>query len=193
MDAVELISLYNTLFYVFLGIAALGLALAVFFFFYFDIPMVFSMMTGRSKEKTIQRMQEKNAKTGNMRYQYPNHTGDVKTGRTGRTGQSKRLEKPERRVKTEELSGLEEAAAKAQVAHILAQAEEPETALLQPEATETVVLNAASETVVLNVAAPQYSNDDDLGQTEMLQPKVAPNFRFDITQAVMLIHTEERI
>ena len=181
------ISLFNTLFYVFMGITALGLILSVLFFFYFDIPMVFSMMTGRAKEKTIQRMQEKNAKTGNIRYQYPNHTGDIKTGRTGRTGrtgQSKRLEESERRIKTEELSGLEEAAAKAQVAHILAQAEEPETAVLE---------TLASETEVLNVAVPQYSNGDELGQTEMLQPKVALNFRFDVTQAVMLTHTEERI
>lgn len=187
MDAVELISLYNTLFYVFLGIAALGLALTVFFFFYFDIPTVYAMITGKAREQTIQRMQEKHAKTGNLRFQYPGHTGDMKSGHTGRIGHSRRLARSERLSRNShsgELGTETGAAANAQVANILAQAAEPETAVLQTEASETSVLGAA---------VVQIPKSDELGQTEMLQPKAAVNFRFEVTQTNVLIHTEERI
>ena len=187
MDAVELISLYSTLFYVFLGIAALGLALAVFFFFYFDIPTVYAMITGKAREQTIQRMQEKHAKTGNLRFQYPGHTGDMKSGHTGRIGHSRRLARSERLSRNNhsgELSSEIGAVANAQVANILAQAAEPETAVLQTEAAETSALGA---TVV------RISPENELGQTETLQPKATVNFQFEVTQANVLIHTEERI
>lgn len=187
MDAVELISLYNTLFYVFLGIAALGLALAVFFFFYFDIPTVYAMTTGKAREQTIQRMQEKHAKTGNLRFQYPGHTGDMKTGHTGRIGHSRRLARSERLNKnghSGNLSAETGTSVDVQVANILAQAAEPETAVLQTEVSETSVLGAA---------VVQIPKNNELGQTEMLQPKVAVNFRFEVTQSDVLIHTEERI
>lgn len=187
MDAVELISLYSTLFYVFLGIAALGLALAVFFFFYFDIPTVYSMITGKAKEQTIQRLQEKNAKTGNLRFQYPSHTGDMKTGHTGRIGLSRRLTKSERLKKnghSGDLGGESGNVTSTQVADILMQAAEPETAVLQAEVSETSVLGGA---------AAQTQQDDEVGQTETLQPKAAVKFRFDVTQTDVLIHTEETI
>ena len=186
MDAVELISLYNTLFYVFLGIAVLGLALGIFFFFYFDIPMVYSMITGKSKEKAILRIQKQNAKTGNLRFQYPDHTGDIRTGRTGRTGQSKRQARSERLSKNGNSGKLAKEAAESavndQVAQILEQA--AETAVLQTQEMETSILQPV---------AAQSSQESELGQTEMLQPGVAVNFRFEVTQANVLIHTEEKI
>lgn len=128
MSAVELISLYRTLFFVSLGIALLGLVLAVFFFFFFDIRTVYAMMTGRAKEQTVRRMAEQNAKTGNLRKQH------IHTGPTGETGQTKGSAKVE----------------------VLIQPEAPaasETVVLQPDtAGETVVLenSTADETAVLS-------------------------------------------
>ena len=82
----ELISLFTTLAYVFMGIAILGLALAVFFFFYFDIPTVYITMTGKAKKDTIRKMEEENFKSGKLRYQYPATTG--KTKRSGKLGKN---------------------------------------------------------------------------------------------------------
>lgn len=77
------ISLFNTLFYVSLAVAALGLGFAIFFFFFFDIRSVHARLTGRAKEKTIRKMLEQNAKTGNLRPAPMFHTGP--TGQTGET------------------------------------------------------------------------------------------------------------
>ena len=164
MDAVAQISLYSTLFYVFLALTAIGLILAVFFFFFFDIPTVYAMITGKAKEKTLKRMQEKNAKTGTLRTRNTRRTsasGQLNTGELGNTGRTA-----------------------AQVADILEHAAAPETAVLQPAAAETSVLSSA--------AVPVYANDE-MGQTAALKPKAAVNFRFDVTQHVVLIHTDEII
>lgn len=157
MDAVELIELYSTLFYVFSGLAALGLALAVFFFFYFDIPMIRAMMTGKAKQNTIRKMEEQNAKTGNLRFQYPGNTGDM-TGRTARTGKLGR---------TERTGGLS--------------TPRPAPVPVQPEVQETAIL-----------ASTPYPQSEELEQTAMLRPEPA-GFRFEVTQSVVLIHTDEII
>lgn len=67
MDTSQLIEIYSICFYIFLGIAILGFALAVFFFFFFDIPTVFALMTGRAQKKTIERMEKRNAKNASIR------------------------------------------------------------------------------------------------------------------------------
>lgn len=47
---IEQIELFNALFYASMALAVLGLGAAVFFFFYFDIPLVYRMKTGKAKE-----------------------------------------------------------------------------------------------------------------------------------------------
>lgn len=179
MDAVEQIELYSTLFYVFLGIAVLGLALAVFFFFYFDIPAVRAMMTGKARQETIRRMEEKNAKTGNLRFQYPGNTGDISrsgnTGRIGRSGNTGRIGRTGRTGQTGTMRAARPNPAPAQ--------SEPETAILQ---------STVAETAVLGGAAAQQQQDGELGQTAMLN-RSNSGFRFEITQSTVVIHTDEII
>lgn len=169
MDAVELIELYSTLFYVFLGIAAFGLVLAVFFFFYFDIPAVRAMMTGKAKQETIRRMEEKNAMTGSLRFQYPGNSGDVSRGgnnrRSGRTG------------RTSQPGAPQVSQSNPSPAH-----SEPETSILQDTVNETVVLGGAN-------AQP---SDRQSGHTAILN-RSDSSFRFEITQSTVVIHTDEII
>lgn len=177
MDAVARISLYGTLFYVFLGIAVLGLALAVFFFVRFDIPTVRAMMTGRAKRKTVEKMQEQNAKTGNLRYRYPGHTGDTgKSGRTGKSGPTKdkpRITHPETPPQPPQ------------------QEERPETSVLNQEQNTTVLQPDLTATTVLGAPPPA---DFEPGETTRLTPPPAPvNIRFQLTETTLVIHTDEVI
>lgn len=52
---------YYVLFWVLLGVAALLLILAVFLFFYLDIPKVFSDLSGRKQKKEIERLSDSQA------------------------------------------------------------------------------------------------------------------------------------
>ena len=186
MSAVESITLFNGLFYVFLGIAALGLLLAVFFFFYFDIPTLRAVMTGKAKEESIRKIEEQNKKTGNLRFQYPVSSGDMKrhghTGKmdkSGKLGRSAKLSQPEPQpVQTYAAPPAEERL---------------ETGVLSQQTPETAVLNYdAPETTALGVQNPPVQEADDAGQTAPLRP-VAPDFRFEITQNIIVIHTDELI
>lgn len=168
MSAVEQISLFSTLFNVFLGIAALGLIMAVFFFFYFDIPDVYAMMTGKAKKASIRKMEEQNAMTGKLRS--PVFDGGPKTGRTGARKGKVQITNP---------------------APPAADTSRAETGVLHMETPETSVLGAtAEETVILGgpAAAPAPYSEE----TAVLRP-TAPNFRFQVTENTMVIHTNEFI
>ena len=126
MDAIELIKLYNTLFYVSLAVAILGFGLAVFFFFYFRIRDIRALMTGKARVETVRRIQEQNAKTGTLRAPV-----NATSGNLGITEQTQKTKAPP------------------------AENVYPETAVLQNATPETSVLGAyAEETVVLGTAAP---------------------------------------
>ena len=195
MNAVEMISLYGTLFYVSLAVAVVGLALAVFFFFFFDIPTVYALMTGKAKEDTIRRMAEQNAKTGNLRNQY------IHTGPTGRTGKTKG---------SGNTGGLTQNVAQHQVQQPQPAAAGQTAPLAEPERYETSVLQTPTqETTILSEAAPEtqvlgYGNAE-AGETAMLSnpgtyapqaaaPAQMPSgFRFDVTESTLVIHTNEII
>ena len=66
MTAQAQIELFGALFYVCMVIAIIGLGLAVLFFFIFDIPSVYALMTGKAKRQTVERMAEQNSKTGRL-------------------------------------------------------------------------------------------------------------------------------
>lgn len=157
MDAVQLIKLYETLFYVSLALTILGLGLAVFFFFFFDIRTVFAMETGKARNDTIRRMMEQNAKTGNLRTTYTGNTG--RTGATGRTS-GKRVTHPEPKV---------------EVLSKTASDVEQTTVLQTPAAEETMLLQR-----------------EEVQETVMLK-KRAPDFRFELTENTVVIHTDEWI
>ena len=56
------ISLFHTLFYVCLGICIFCLILSIIFFFKFDIVNILNARTGRSVKKTVQQVEEMNAR-----------------------------------------------------------------------------------------------------------------------------------
>lgn len=63
----RMISIYHTGFVVCLILAGLFFTLSVVLFFKFDIRRIIDMKTGRGAKKTIQKMEEINAKTGKLR------------------------------------------------------------------------------------------------------------------------------
>lgn len=167
MDAVELIQLYETLFYVCAALTVLGFGLAIFFFFFFRIPDVRALMTGKARADTVRRIEEQNAKTGTLRTPVPGTSGEIgrseKIGRTGRTI-------------------IENPAPPQSVAAQPVQYND-ETAVLQSNAAETSVL-ASDETVVLH--------NSDTAETSLLH-RAPADIRFDITEATIVIHTDEMI
>ena len=167
MDAVELIQLYETLFYVSAALTVLGFGLAIFFFFFFRIPDVRALMTGKARADTVRRIEEQNAKTGTLRVPVPGTSGEI--GRSGRIGRTGRMivEPPVQPQQNVEQS---------------VQYSE-ETALLQNDAADTSVLTTDA-TVVLHRDSPE--------ETTVLR-RVPEGFRFDITEATLVIHTDEII
>lgn len=174
MEAVERIPIYNTLFYVSLGVAILGLILAAFFFFYFNIPTVRAMMTGKAKKDTIRRMEEQNAKTGRLRAPISGTMG--KTGSTGRTQPQTPVQK--QAVTQPVPHTTEDVRPETQVL----QTAVPETAVLQSSALETTVLG--QETKI---------QEEECGKTEMLHPMEQTQFRFLVTETTLVVHTDEVI
>lgn len=65
----QAISLYHTGFLICLVLMILSLAVTVILFFKFDIRKVFDFRTGRGAKRTIQKLEEINAKTGKLRQQ----------------------------------------------------------------------------------------------------------------------------
>lgn len=66
MTAEELIPIYHSLFYVCMAGSILFAALAVLFFFKFDIRRVFNVQSGRAERMTVERMRAENAATGRL-------------------------------------------------------------------------------------------------------------------------------
>lgn len=190
MSATEYIELYNTLFLVSAVVAALGLVLSVFFFFYFDIRTVRALMTGKAREATIRRMAAQNARTGNLRMQVSgmgisgnlNNTSG-KLGQTGRIGRKAHVVS-QSSVQTEEI--LEPPVQQT------VQTEIGATSVLQNDAPETVVLQAACpETTVLGSVQAPFAQDD-VSVTTVLSANPV-NIRFDVTETTLVIHTNEII
>lgn len=170
MDAVELIQLYETLFYVSAALTVLGFGFAVFFFFFFRIPDVRALMTGKARADTVRRIEEQNAKTGTLRTPVPGTSGEI--GRSGRIGRTDRTDRM-----------IIEPPAQPQQNTVQTVQYSEETAVLQSDAADTSVL-ATDATVVLH--------RDSAEETTVLR-RVPEGFRFDITEATLVIHTDEMI
>lgn len=70
----RMIKIYHTAFVICLVLGILFLIIAVFMFFKFDIKKIVDMRTGRGAKKTIQKMEEINARTGKLRQDMVPHT-----------------------------------------------------------------------------------------------------------------------
>lgn len=168
MDALENIELYQNLIYISYAVAMIGLGLAVFFFFYFKIPEVFRLMTGRGKKEKMQKISEENFKTGKIRFN--STTGPTKHPRSasGHTGSIAAVHiQSESRELTETIE---------------------ETAVLEKPQEETTLLASGQtdvepETDVLHpqtVAVP-------------VQPVAPDNAGFEVVEQTMLVHTDEQV
>ena len=189
MDNTErLISIYHTGFIVCAILLVVGIALAVLFFFMFDIRNVYMIRTGRAKQKTIEEMQARNLKTGKLSTSAPyTDSGELrKKDEKRKTGAFKTgaFRLPERRKAT---------------------VEPPKESPKQPQPApssspgETVLLNEAPAGAGAVRSAPD-PNFDPLA-TEVLstdkqaaEPAVSKTgFRFTITERTIVIHTSESI
>lgn len=161
------IDLFNTLFYVCLGLCIFCLILSIIFFFKFDIVNIFNARTGRSVKKTVQHMEEINARTGQLR----RPTGRGNTGTLSRSGNivnSKKLGSV-RKVKMED---------------IIQPPPGSSNVPLSPEVGATEVLSVG-ETEVLNQM-------EQITTREMAQQEVNESYgMFRIEKYVLCIHTDE--
>lgn len=202
-NALNRIELFNNLFYIFAGIAAVSFILAVFMFFHFDIPAIYAMLTGKARRRTIEEMNKRNAQTGKMRMSYPiGHTGDTKghTGRRGKTGNQKSGKLSGRTAPPRPQPPAPEPPAPAPSYPTPAPAysppapaytppaydppspDRPETGVLKEETPETMVLQSGPDGPI-----------NDSARTELLKIPLDPGFEFRVTENIIEIHTNELI
>ena len=163
------IDTFHTLFYVCLGLCIAFLILSVIFFFKFDIRNIFNAKTGRSVRKTVQSMEEKNARTGSLRRPAGRgYTGTLaRSGGIGRTGglsPSKRLGK----VRNVDMNEL-----------------------IQPPSRPTEALGTEQQSA--SSMETQVLSPEDLASTlEQIQKEADQSHgMFRIEKYIMLIHTDE--
>ena len=163
------IDTFHTLFYVCLGLCIVFLILSAIFFFKFDIRNIFNAKTGRSVRKTVQSMEEKNARTGSLRRPAGRgYTGTLaRSGGIGRTGglsPSKRLGK----VRNVDMNEL-----------------------IQPPYRPTEALRTEQQSA--SSMETQVLSPEDLVPTlEQIQKEVDQSHgMFRIEKYTMLIHTDE--
>lgn len=161
------INMFHILFYVCLGLCIVFLILSVIFFFKFDIRNIFNAKTGRSVRKTVQSMEEKNARTGSLRRPAGRgYTGTL--ARSGGIGKSGSLSKRFGKVRKADMNEL-------------IQPPSRPTEALQTEQKNT----SSMETQVL-------SPEDLVPTLEQIQKEADQSHgMFRIEKYTMLIHTDE--
>ena len=163
------INMFHTLFYVCLGLCIVFLILSVIFFFKFDIRNIFNARTGRSLRKTVQSMEEKNARTGSLRRAAGRgYTGTL--ARSGGIGKSGSLSKRFGNVRKADMNELMQPPSR------------------RTEALQTEQKNTSSmETQVL-------SPEDLVPTLEQIQKEADQSYgMFRIEKYTMLIHTDEMV
>ena len=159
------INLFHNLYFVCLGICIFCLALSIFFFFKFNIRNIFNTRTGRSVKKTVQKVEEMNARTGQLRR-------PVNRGNTGNLGRSGSL-------------GKKRAVRKANMDEII----QP-----PPSAGATEPLDAGMATDVLDAGATGVLSPEEqsIMTAARAQEEVDESFgMFRIDKYMIFIHTDE--
>lgn len=156
---------------IFGAIAVIGLILAVFFFFYFNIPEVYALKTGKAKKKTLERVAKSNSRTGRLRVLAETLNEPASAGHV--------IQPPVRQgAETEPVGRAASGASNYQ------------------EAAETTALGETPNTSVLNAGAPAAPETMVLGQTPAAAPAQIPveyPIRFDVVESTIVIHTDEII
>lgn len=189
----KMINIYHTGFIVCLVLACVFFAVSVLLFFKFNIRRIIDMKTGRGAKRTIQKMEEINARTGKLRQDMVSHTPSVlrpedriaypvtapnlniqaeaASRNGGAAGNSIGSAAPGT-VSGRQYSGqISEQSAQSQVTE----------KLVDDGSQETTVLNQSGETTVLS------QNILD----QVVQPEIKLPGPFKIIKEVMWVHTEE--
>ena len=170
----------NTSFIVCLVLGIVCLALAVLFFFLFDIPNVYLVKTGKGARRTIKKMEEINAETGRLRRVNEEYmVSAVGTGTTAETGEQRRdpnVNIPFKPVDENIVKSKDQVGKKHQ------EGENQTTVLGQQGST----LLSTNETTVLN--ADMLNNE-----TNVYTYTRETNGRFDVTFKLIYTHSDELI
>ena len=221
MQSEQIINILHIGFIICLVLTILFAALSVFFFFQFKIRDVFNAITGRAQRKSVQQMEEENAKTGKLRQDYYSAptSSDLYTTPSGRippvmsaqqaaggqadgaayTEQVYHSADPEGREHTMQLHTAQQAASD--------NGGSEATTLLNGGSEETTLLNSGSEeTTLLNSrnGGTTAQRNAGFGETTLLTPEMEasfvqaktnekPEWNFVIKKEIMEIHTNEII
>ena len=221
MQSEQIINILHIGFIICLVLTILFAALSVFFFFQFKIRDVFNAITGRAQRKSVQQMEEENAKTGKLRQDYYSTptSSDLYTTPSGRippvmsaqqaaggqadgaayTEQVYHSADPEGREHTMQLHTAQQAASD--------NGGSEATTLLNSGSEETTLLNSGSEeTTLLNSrnGGTTAQRNAGFGETTLLTPEMEasfvqaktnekPEWNFVIKKEIMEIHTNEII
>lgn len=205
----------QTLFYISLGVTALGFVLAVVIFFLYDIPMIYAIRSGKQEEKTVAKLNRRSAKIGNfggkrpgkgqvpssVRMELPNVQPQKKPEQTaGHTGEtSQEIRKKIKKLRVEQNSD------EINRPPILQETE----ALGVDSLSRLAVQDAApkGDTMPLRVEAPaappEPPAEQNVGMTVDLseqaasqipeEPSLPEGFLFQVVEDILLCDTEERI
>ena len=219
MQSEQIINILHIGFIICLVLTILFAALSVFFFFQFKIRDVFNAITGRAQRKSVQQMEEENAKTGKLRQDYYSTptSSDLYTTPSGRippvmsaqqaaggqadgaayTEQVYHSADPEGREHTMQLHTAQQVASD--------NGGSEATTLLNSGSEETTLLNSGSEeTTLLNSrnGGTTAQRNAGFGETTLLTPEMEtsfvqaktnekPEWNFVIKKEIMEIHTNE--
>lgn len=201
MEALQRIELFDSLFFVSLGVAIVGLALAAIMFFYFDIPKVFSLNSGRNKRKAVEKMREKGESGKSMRskqgtstrlkqYAAANSDTGAPTGNTASI--APKVENlagggyaPEEQATTQLDSGVQETALLNDEQQTTVLAETQQTTVLRPEKAATTVLKQPTRT---------FGKEGMTAKLTKRPPRQElTGLNFQIVEQILMLHTEENI
>ncbi len=176
MDAVQQISLYSTLFYVSMALCILGFVLAIVFYFVFDIRKVYTQITGRGKEKLMERSKKEKSRELQRRDAAPLRSSELYTG--GITGG---VTPPD-------------ASAAASGGQTEPTEETAQTTVLsEDEAATTLLPQSLAEDEGATTMLPQNgSAASESGVTTYLAPQTQLG-RFELFEYIVEIHTDELI
>ena len=203
MQSEQIINILHIGFIICLVLTILFAALSVFFFFQFKIRDVFNAITGRAQRKSVQQMEEENAKTGKLRQDYYSTptSSDLYTTPSGRippvmsaqqaaggqadgaayTEQVYHSADPEGREHTMQLHTAQQVASDngGSEATTLLNSGSEETTLLNSGSEDTTLLNSGSEeTTLLNGrnGGTAAQRNAGFGETTLLTPEMETSF-----------------
>jgi len=179
MGSGSLISIFDTCFKVCFAFTILFLIISVILFFLFDIKAIFSIRTGRAKNKTIKEMQAANNKTGRLRV-------DGKTLTSKLSKEQK--EKTRGPVVVPPQPSVDSSA---DPTELLQDKGENLTEVLQSDTAQTEVLSGNTDENATSVLSEL--DTAKLSKSDKTVGEAIKDINFKISKKIMYIHTDEVI